>query len=266
MSIIISAACILVSLLGVLLFDSSAVTGILVCVLGLSAIVLSLILRKAAKAKRPLGLIPCAFMCAALLLTCFVGTHSTYATVAAELEKADKLLAREDAREALTLLNTLQEQYGNAPEILLRNAAANDMLGDENHSQAALSRLASSNAYAYFAAKAAQEIRSGDTGAALATYSQAAATYPTVPEAQLNAGYLSFVRGAYARAEFYLLHARALAPEDPLPLFFLGSVKFAQGDYAQARVYLQDTAAMKIDDAMKQDISDLLASMPEKGA
>jgi len=269
MIIVLSAACIICGLLGYAVFDSTAATSILLCAIGAVAIVVRLVLRKHLKRKLVAWSSFAVLCIAALLVSGFTGTaESDIEKSASAFREVDVLLDKGNAEKALKRLAEIKKEgghYDDNTEICLREFKAYRLLSKEDDAVRALKKCTSFKDIRYYMALASTQLKAGNQLDALNTYIEAAALYPRHHEAQLKAGYLCFVRGAYARAEFYLLRACEIEPKDPDSLFFLGSVMYAQEKYPQAEGYLQRVLKLNIDETMKEDVEDLLASMP-KGA
>jgi len=267
MIIAISAVSIIYGLLGFMVFDSTAATSILLCVIGAVSIIVRLVLSKKIK-KKSVALIFFVSLClVVLVLSGLTGTmERERAKSVLAFNEVDSMLEKGQAERALERLANISKKGGHHDdntEIRLREFRAYRLLSNETDEVRALEKCAIYKDVRYYMALASTQLRAGKQTEALDTYIEAAAMYPHYHEAQLNAGYLSFIRGEYSRAEFYLLRACIIDPKDPHSLFFLGSVKYAQGMYPEAEGYLQRANKLKIDASMKRDIQDLLDSMPE---
>ena len=267
MIIAISAISIICGLLGFLVFDSAAATSIMLCAIGAVSIIIRLVLRGKLKQNRAATVFFASLCIVVFALSGFTGTmERDRAKSAQAFNEVDVLLNMGHAEKALEMLTGIRKNgghYDDNTEIRLREFRAYRQLSNEAEESRALERCAAFKDVRYYMALASTQLRAGKQKDALNTYMEAAALYPRHHEAQLNAGYLCFVRGDHTRAEFYLLRACVIDPKDPYSLFFLGSVKYAQGMYTEAEAYLGRASKLKIDATMKKDIQDLIASIPE---
>jgi len=267
MIIVVSAICILCGLLGFTVFDSTAATSIVLCAIGTVSIVVRLVLRKKLKQKRVALISFVSLFVIVLVVSGFTGTmERDRAKSVSAFNEVDNLLDKGQAEKALERLSEIKTEGGHYDDntaIRLREFRAYRLLSRESDAVRALERCAYYKDVRYYMALASTQLKAGEQKKALDTYTEAAALYPRYHETQLKAGYLCFIRGAYTRAEFYLLRACEIDPKDPHSLFFLGSVKYMQEKYPEAEGYLQRVLKLKIDETMKKDVQDLLASIPK---
>ncbi|MCL2664262.1 MAG: hypothetical protein FWE82_01480 [Defluviitaleaceae bacterium] len=261
---VISMIC---GLLGFLAFDSAAAASVMLCVVGAVSVIIRFVLRKKINQKR-VALIYFVSLCfVVFVIAAFTGTvERGRAESIAAFNEVDVMLEKGQADEALARLTEIRKEGGHFDdntEIRLREYRAYNQLSNEKESVRALEKCEIFKDVRYFMALASTQLRAGKQKDALEIYKEAASLYPRYKEAQLNAGYLSFIRGEYSQAEFYLLRACIIDPKDPHSLFFLGSVKYEQEMYKEAKNYLQRANKLKIDASMKNDIQNLLDSMPE---
>ena len=270
MTMVLAVSGITCALFGMCVLGGGKVAGIVACAAGLLTLVFRLIARKMSLQKQVKALVSGGLTSAMLVALLFAGA-SGYAAKTAALEFAavDRLLLQggvEESAKALELLKEMEEKYPNSMEIYIRQAQANSQMFKDSEAEYLLGRCANEGDIRYYLMKASEEIKAGEEVKARDTYVEAAARYPQNFQIQFNTGFLCYTRGDLTIAEFYLLRACALNPKEPNALFFLGSIKASQGDYAAAREHLHSAAVLTDDGALKQDIENLMASLPPEGA
>ena len=270
MMTVLSASVIACALFCMFVLGGGKFAGMMACIAGLLLLVFQLIAKKRPLQKQVKALVSGGLAAVMLLALLFTGA-SDYAakTAASEFAAVDRLLLQggvEESAKALELLKEMEEKYPNSMEIYIRQAQANSQMFKDSEAEYLLGRCANEGDIRYYLMKASEEIKAGEEVKARDTYVEAAARYPQNFQIQFNTGFLCYTRGDLTIAEFYLLRACALNPKEPNALFFLGSIKASQGDYAAAREHLHSAAVLTDDGALKQDIENLMASLPPEGA
>ncbi len=115
---------------------------------------------------------------------------------------------------------------------------------------------------AYYISKMSIELRKEQYKTAMDTMKEAAILYPYNEDIQFNAGFLCFMRGEFMSADFYLQRLYDMKVERNDLLFTLGAVKFSLGEYEECEAIFAEALEKKMDDQMRQDILDILASIP----
>lgn len=98
-----------------------------------------------------------------------------------------------------------------------------------------------------------------------ALYEEAAAQWPDWTYMQLYAGISLFEQGKYKKAQYYLLRASGLDPEDAVGSYYLGACFFHQSDYEKCRYYFNEAIERGADDTIKGNIMWYMDKMQQAG-
>ena len=252
------------SVLGIVFFDLSTVMGVLLCVIGLALVLVPWILGRRPVGKKMAVWIGFGLGAAGILLCMLCKDPGEMARGKKAIRKIDNLLEEGQGVAALTALEELPDYLYHSDEALaVRYSQAYHLTGNEQDAEYSLNSTDyEERSEAYYISKMSIELRKEQYKAAMDTMKEAAILYPYNEDIQFNAGFLCFMRGEFMSADFYLQRLYDMKVERNDLLFTLGAVKFSLGEYEECEAIFAEALEKKIDDQMRQDILDILASIP----
>ena len=252
------------AVLGVWCFDLSVIIGILAGMLGLALVLVPWILAKRSGGRNAAVGAGVLIGITGLVFMMFSGDLGEITAIRKEVQKIDKLLEKGQGMEVLTLLEKLPEEIDVKIEaIAVRYSQAYQLIGDIENAQNSTYWIhdEEKNA-AYYLNKMVLELKQEQYQKAMNTMQEAAAIFPYNEDIQFNAGFLCFMRGDYMSADFYLQRLYEMDIERNDLLYTLGAVKFSLGEYEKCESIFAEALKKDLDDQMRKDILDILASIP----